>query len=262
MLMKKILILSILFGLYSFSPAESDSTEEVEKHIPAYESGETLEYLMYYGFINGGSATMNVKEIEVKGRKLHHAKMMAKTSGWADNMYKVRDIYESYFDPETGKPILSIRDISEADYRYYNKVTYYHKQQKVKSERSGEHKVPDEIFDIVSAFYYSRSKLFNNVEVGDTIHLVTFFDDQVYPIDVRFRGREEIKTKAGKFKALKFSPVVEVGRIFDTEDDLSIWVSDDKNYLPLRVEFDLMIGSLKCDLVEYSGIKHSVAKLD
>ena len=75
------------------------------------------------------------------------------------------------------------------------------------------------------------------------------------------KGLETIKTKLGKINCFKFSPVVEVGRVFDTEDDLSIWISNDNNFIPVRVQFDLFIGSLKCDLIEYSGLKNNFAKI-
>ena len=113
----------------------------------------------------------------------------------------------------------------------------------------------------MSAFYYSRRALFGNARVGDTIRFNTYFDDKVYPIAVRYLGKDVIETKAGKFKALKFCPIVEPGRIFDTPDDMKFWVSDDLNYVPLRVQFDLFVGSLKCDLVEYSGLKNQLNKI-
>jgi hypothetical protein len=113
----------------------------------------------------------------------------------------------------------------------------------------------------VSAFYYSRNELFQNIKQGDTVRFVTYFDDTIYPIEVRFRGRENVKTKAGTFKAMKFSPIVEVGRIFDSSDDMTFWVTDDKNAIPLRIEFNLLIGSLKCDLIEYSNLNYNISKI-
>jgi len=260
--MKRILLLAMVASLLSFTTGKQETTDSLDQATPSFKPGENLTYVLYYGIITGGTASLSVNEIEVHGRKLYHARAKASTAGWADAMYKVRDVYESYFDITTGKPLLAVRDIKENNYKYYNEVVFKHHQNKVSSQKSGEHEVPENIFDIVSAFYHSREKLFNNIEVGDTIKLMTYFSDEIYPIEVRYRGKEKIKTKAGKFNAMKFSPIVEVGRIFDTEDDMTFWVSDDKNYIPLRVEFELMIGSLKCDLIEYDGISHDLSKID
>ena len=78
-------------------------------------------------------------------------------------------------------------------------------------------------------------------------------------LDIRFYGTETIKTKFGKVNCLKFSPLVEPGRIFDSPDDVTIWVSNDNNKIPIRIQFNLIIGSVKCDLVEYENLKNNFA---
>ncbi len=250
----------VVFLLSSFSTGSSDTFKQVPN--TAYQSGETLKYILYYGFLNGGEASLTVNKSEKHGKNIYHAKAIAKTVGIVDKIYSLYDVYESYFDESTGKPMKAIRNIKEDDYRYYDEVTFDHNQNKIQSTKSGSRVVPANIFDMVSAFYYSRRTLFKNIKINDTIKLNTFFEDEVYPVRVRFVGRETIETKAGKFKALKFIPVVEVGRIFNSEDDMKFWVSDDNNYIPLRVQFDVVISSLKCDLIEYSGIKNSLSKVE
>lgn len=234
----------------------------VQTQFKAFKNGENLKYLLYYGWLKGGEASMSVQEKVLNGKKVHHAQARAYTIGWADKVYNVNDIYESYFDPQTCLPEKAIRSIAENSYRHYNEILFNHKENSIVSLKSGKKSVPKNIFDMVSAFYYARNELFSKVKVGDTVRFVTYFEDDVYPIAVRFRGREEIETKAGTFKAMKFSPIVEVGRIFDTPDDMTFWVSDDKNYLPLRIQFELMVGSLKCDLIEYKGVQYKMAKAD
>jgi len=258
--MKQLLIIFAAFII--FSSFDSNNDTQPNKDAITFTSGENLTYLLYSGFIKGGKASMSLRKVDVKGKDVYHAKIEARTIGWADKMYKVRDVYESYFDSVSGKPLVSIRDIHESSYKYYNKVTYYHNQDKVVSSKSGEKIVKSDIYDLVSAFYQARKKFFNNLEIGDTIVINTFFDDKVWPLTVRYKGNEDVKVKAGKYNAMKFSPVVEAGRVFDTEDDMTFWVSNDKNRIPLRIEFELFIGSLKCDLYEYSGLQHKLNEVD
>jgi len=248
-----------VFALSAFT-----EISEMDTSIPnnAYNAGEKLKYLLYYGWINGGTASLSVDRTNIQGREILHAKAVAKTIGWADKLYRVNDVYESYFDESTGKPVLAIRNIAEREYRFYDEVKFYHSKGQIESKRKGVQSVSGSIFDFVSAFYYSRRALFGKVKVGDTLCFNTFFEDKVWPVKVRFLGREEVDTKAGTFKALKFCPAVEPGRIFDKPDDMKFWVSDDQNFVPLRIQFDLMVGSLKCDLVEYSGLKNELSKID
>lgn len=225
----------------------------------AYNANEDLTYLMYYGFIDGGQATM---KLERQGERIIYAQAKAKTIGLVSKIIPIDDTYSSYFDEVTGKPIKAIRDINEGKYKSYTEVSFDHKNNKVKSSKTGTVSVPSNIFDILSAFYYARNHVFPNLKAKDSIVIQTYFDDEIFPLVLIYNGQEEVETKCGTFKAHKFTPVVEAGRAFEDSDDMRIWVSADKNFIPLRIEFDLILGSIKCDLIKYSGIKNKLAKID
>jgi len=229
----------------------------------AFAPGEHLKYVAYFGLINAGVATLHIRDSVYLGKEVFHAKAHAYSTGLADKLYKVRDIYESLFDTISGLPYFSIRNIKEGGYKYYNEVQFFHKDKKIISKRSGEKDVPVEILDMLSAYYYMRNAMFDKIKkVGDTVVLDTYFADEIFPLKMRYVGDEKVRTKMGKFNAMKFSPVVEPGRVFDSEDDVTIWISKDKNYIPLQIRIDLIIGSIKCDLVEYSGLKHKLPQID
>ena len=254
---KYILILLMISCVFLQGRDHPDPEPAVE--LP-YIPGETLHYSLHYGWINGGLASLRISELDVSGRKIHHAKAIVKTIGITDKLYKVRDVYQSYIDVKTGLPLKSIRDISESGYKWYNEVKFRHSENKVISTRSGEHEVPDSILDVLSALYYARRELLNNLKIGDNVRINTFFDDKLYPMTIRYLGKEKVKTKFGKILCLKFLPVVEVGRVFDTEDDLTIWITADKNRIPIRIQMDLFLGSVKCDLISFSDLKYGLSE--
>ncbi len=223
----------------------------------AYNAGENLNYLMYYGWFDGGHASLFVTNDTLNSNNVMHVRMHARSIGLTDKLYHVSDIYESYFDPDTELPIKAIRNISEGRYKYYNEVDFNQDENYVISQKSGRVNVPERCFDILSSFYFLRNNI-SGVELKkDTvISLESYFGDEVFPLRLRYKGKERIETKLGTVNCIKFLPVVEVGRVFETEDDMEIWFSDDQNKLPVRVKFHLFVGSLKCDLIEFSGIKH------
>ena len=228
-----------------------------------YISGERLVYIAHFGWLNAGAATFTLNDSLFEGVNVFHAKAYAYTIGLADKLFEVRDIYESFFFPENNRTYMAIRNISEGNYRYYNEVRYDYVAKKVYSKKSGEHDVPENIMDMLGAFYYFRQSMVEKIKnVGDELILDTYFADEIFPLKMKYVGNEVIKTKLGKFDSMKFSPVVEPGRIFDSEDDVTIWISKDKNYIPLQIRIDLIIGSIKCDLVEYSGLQHKLEQLD
>mgnify|MGYP000849194938 CR=1 FL=1 len=225
-----------------------------------YIAGENLKYILYYGFIDGGKAEINLRHIPTNdGKTIFHAKAEAKTIGVARMFIAIDDVYESYFNEQNCKPVKAIRNIKENDYTYYDEVHYDHVNNKVTSKKNGVVRVPANIYDVISSLYYLRRTKFNNLKMNDTITVMTYFADEIFPYRIIFKGRETVTTKIGKIKALKFQPIVETGRVFKEQDDMRFWISDDANYLPLRVEFDMFVGSIKCDLIEYKNIKNPIA---
>ena len=84
-----------------------------------------------------------------------------------------------------------------------------------------------------------------------------FFDEENYNVRLKFLGREELKTAFGTVKTLKFRPYVMAGRVFKEKESLTLWVSADDNKIPLRIQADLAVGSLRADLEAFKGLKHS-----
>jgi hypothetical protein len=233
--------------------------QDIKEPFSAFKDGETLQYLVHYGFIDGGYAMLKLTAFDMNGKKYFHALASGYSTGLADKLYKVRDVYETFVDMETGLPVKAIRNISEDKYKFYDEVLYSRKDNTIISKRKGKVSVPENTMDILSAFYYARNNNFKNLKQGDMITLETYFDDSLFTLQIRYKGTETIKTDFGKVNCLKFSPVVEPGRIFDTQDDVTIWVSNDNNFLPIRIQFDLFIGSIKCDLTKYDHIKYNFA---
>ncbi|MCX7955288.1 MAG: DUF3108 domain-containing protein [Bacteroidales bacterium] len=228
-----------------------------QPHI-AFKDKETLEYLAYYGFIDGGYAILKLNEYEVNGKKYFYAIASGYSIGLADKLFKVRDVYETYVSKDTWLPIKAIRNISEGNYRYYDEIIFDRSQNKALTKRKGYVDIPENTMDILSAFYYARNFYFKNIKPGDIITLQTYFDDGLFLLQIRCKGFEQIKTKLGKINCILLSPVVEPGRIFDTQDDVKIWISNDGNFIPIRVQFDLLVGSIKCDLVKYENLKYKL----
>lgn len=221
-----------------------------------YKDGEKLEYVLRYGFITGGTAALELNDSVYEKLRLFHLKATAKTTGIADKIFKVKDIYESYFDKITGLPLLAIQNIREGkSYKYYNEVRYYRKNNTVISSKSGLHNVKENMLDIISAFYYIRRMDFSKSKNGDVYKFFTFFSDEEFPFEIRFRGREEVKTEWGKVKCIKFAPVVEPGRVFKSKDDMLIWYTDDANKIPVKITFELIVGHVTVELTNFSNLR-------
>jgi hypothetical protein len=246
----RFLLLSILM------PAVSTGQEV------SYVPGEKVSYAIHFGVVMGGVASLELKSDTFKGKEVWHSVFIGKTTGMADAIFKVKDVYESYINPDTELPVFSVRNIQEGRYRKYNEVIFDHSTRAdsaiLTSDLSGVHITEQGIHDILSCFYYFRNHNlpdFENFKRGDMITIMTWFTDELYPIRLRYLGTDEIRTKLGKLKCLKFNPVTEKGRLFKTEDDVSFWFTADKNFLPVKVRFDIFVGAFTAEIVRCEGLK-------
>jgi len=221
----------------------------------AFKAGEKITYQIKYGFIVGGTTTLTLADTVFQNRSVFHASAVGETKGMADKLYGVKDVYESWFDKETNLPYKQIRNIKEGHYKWYNEVTYNRENNTILSKRSGIHEVPEKILDLSSVFYYIRRIDFSKMKEGDGIFVNLYFADEIFPFHLRYQGKETIKTKLGNINCIKICPVVEVGRMFKQDDDLSIWFTDDDNRLPVMVRMEIrIVGSVYLKLIKYENL--------
>jgi len=81
-----------------------------------------------------------------------------------------------------------------------------------------------------------------------------FLDDEMYKFHLFFKSREIIKFDKKKIKTLVLQPMVQEGRIFESNESVTFWISDDMNKIPLKIKASILVGSLKAELVEYKGL--------
>lgn len=233
-------------------------------HNEAYQSGERLTYKVYYNvsfmYVGAGEVTFTTKLESLGGVPVYHVLGEGHTYHSYDWIFKVRDQYETFIDTATMLPLRFIRKVNEGDYHKYNTVTFDHSHNKAISQK-GSYDVPDCVQDVLSAIYYARNINFNNYHPGDKIPFSMFLDDEVYHIYIRYLGKARVSTRYGTFKAIKFSPLLIKGTIFEGGEKMTVWVSDDDNKIPLRVNSPITVGSIKVDLIGYQNLRHGFSSL-
>lgn len=251
--------------IYIFSFIISFSTFAQQKG--AYKDGEHLKFrLSYSNFLTAGYATMNVKETTNKGKEAFHVVGKGKTSGMINWFFKVRDNYETYFYKNSLLPYHFIRQIDEGGYTKDKEILFDRTKKKAivtdkEKNKKETFTITNNVHDLLSALYYMRNQNITNFKKGDEIDLPIFLDEETMNMKLRFMGRETITTKFGKIRAAKFRPLVASGRVFKEKESVTVWVSDDKNKIPLRIKANLSVGSLRADIYEISGLANGLARV-
>ncbi|MDQ3046279.1 MAG: DUF3108 domain-containing protein [Bacteroidota bacterium] len=230
----------------------------------AFNRGEVLSFKMHYGMIDAGVATLAVTDEakEIGGRKTFHIVGIGTSKGAFDFFFKVRDRYETYIDEKAIVPWLFQRRVYEGGYTINQDYIFNHFAQKVNVGEGKVYDIEPNMQDMLSAFYNARTMDLSHAKPGDIFTLSCFMDKEIYPLKIKFIGREDVTIKLGTFKCLKFRPIVQKGRVFKHEEDLNVWLTDDKNHIPVKGQADVLVGSIKLELTNYSGLMNPIAKVN
>ena len=233
----------------------------------AFQAGEKAVYTVYYkiGFvwIPAGEVTFSVEE----DQDFYHLKAYGRTYNSYDRLFKVRDTYESKVDKKSLLPVVATRDINQGSYSKTSEMTFDYEKRQVKAYhgRSADRMQTDFVdmdkclWDVLSIVYYTRNLDVSRLRPRDVVELNVGYDEKVYDIGMRFLKREEnyrIRRAGGNFDLLKFSPSVIAGGVFNEGDEMKVWVSDDKNRIPIQIESPLRVGSVRVVLDSYENLKH------
>jgi hypothetical protein len=261
--MSKIIIGCLLFFVFpNFEKTNRDEFSGIKNS--SFKEGEMITMRVFYNaagiYIGAGEATFTTSLEKFNGKVTYHCLGEGKTYSFFDNFFKVRDRYESYIDTSNMLPAKFIRNVDEGGHKIYNNVTFNQAAETTIST-NGVFKTPSGIQDVVSAMYYARNINFDQYKAGDKIPFNMFLDDEVYQLYIRYLGKETVKTRYGKFKAIKLKPLLIKGTIFEGGEKMTVWVSDDPNHLILRVESPIAVGSIKVDMYGHKNLRYPLTSL-
>lgn len=249
--MKKVFsLLGILFFALSFT-----------QKLNNIQSGEVLHYRIHYGLLNAGTATLTAQKTNYRGQPHLYVKGYGKTTGAVRAFFKVEDHYESYINYRTGLPSFYVRNVQEGGYTQHLQTAFNHDNQTLlltdkEKNTSLTMKSVKGVQDMLSAFYYLRSLEQNELRVGSVKKLNIWIDDELFPFQLKVVGTENVRTKFGTINCLKIVPQVISGRVFKDKEGVTLWVSNDRNMVPIAIKAELAVGSLRASIDSHRNVKY------
>ena len=249
--MKKLTIIILLFTTSIFA-------QPIIKNTP-FKVGEWLKFELHYGALTAGYSSLEVQQDSLTDL------LVVEGKGWTVGMFKwffkVEDNYKTYINKQTLLPEYFKRNVYEGGYTIKREIEFNRDIDSVKvfdlkNETDTTIVITDCTGDMISSFYYARSLSADTLKNGDLLPFDVFMDNEIFKFNLKFLGREIVDTKFGKIKCLKFSPRVQGGRVFKDDESVLLWVTDDRNKIPIRIKSALRVGSIKIDLDAYRGLKY------
>jgi len=218
--------------------------------------GEKMHFVLKYGVIPAGEATLEVHAMEeINGVDAYHFVVTARSNSFIDLFFKVRDRVDSYADVDMNHSLYyrkkqhegkTRRDIT-VDFDWEGKKSTY-------VNFNTEPKVIDLIpgsFDPLSVFYFSR--LLDLATEKEFVRPVTDGEKNLIG-NLRVTGSENVSVGAGTFKTLLLEPDLQnVEGVFSKKQraKIKLWVTDDERRLLVKMSSKAMVGSFVAELTSY-----------
>ncbi|MFW5760614.1 MAG: DUF3108 domain-containing protein [Cyclobacteriaceae bacterium] len=231
---------------------------QCEPQLETFKIGEELQYDVYYNWgiiwLHAGEVFFKVQKSEYNEQPAFHFLSVGRSFQSYDWIYKVRDTFQTYVDRQKFRPLYFSRNTYEGGYEVNNEYQFNYETDKIISNtynsKSGKNKDFIQLrpctFDVLSIIYYARTLKFDNYQPNEKIPIIVIIDGEIHDLYIRYLGHEKIKSKDGKkYNCIKFSPLLVEGTIFSGGEEMTVWVTDDANRVPILVEAKILVGSIK-----------------
>jgi hypothetical protein len=275
--MKKTLVLVALFFTLQMFAQNNCLLFDLANREPVFQSGEKITYTLSYTVMgvwtNVGEVTF-VTTLRNDGSRppFYHIEATGKTFSFFDNFFRVRSVYSTRIDAKTFQPFYMHRNIHEGSYRlrstgsfdWVNNVvnTTTQRLDKDRPERKAELSLTPCTFDVVSLFYYYRNADFSKMKEKTGYSVLLVLDNKIHTINYNLRGREEQRVRGvGRFNTLKFTGTLIEGETFTGKEQITFWVTDDENRIPVYIEVPIIVGSLRARINTWDNLKYPLSSI-
>lgn len=238
-------IRSLLLALAFAAPLYAQAVTaplEIETVARPFAPGEKLTYAVKVPLGGGGTAVAEIRGLDtVRGRQVYHSVFRINGSML---MFKVRDVYESWFDPETLVSLRYHQDIDQGPYER-NRTYEIFPGDKYLDATKQEFETVDQPLDDGAFLYFLRTI---PLEVGKTYTWNRYFKPDRNPVRVTVVRKERIRVPAGEFDAFVLHPKIKAKGIFAEGANAEVWIADDETRMMLQMKTRLPFGTVRFQL--------------
>jgi hypothetical protein len=219
----------------------------------AFGVGERLVFAVKYFNVTAGFGILEVKGIEdMNGRKAYHIDATARTAPFFETFYRVKDVISSYMDVFGLFSWKYAKHLEEGGYRNDTSMVFNHEKGFAEKNNGEKCDITPFVQDVLSEFYYFRSAY-----KGDEETRIDVASDECksYQIVVKRLRYEKVTTDAGEFDCVVVQPFLKYEGIFKQKGDVYIWLTNDKNLMPVLVKSQIAIGTIDAVLQEATEVK-------
>jgi len=236
-----------------------------------FKSGEYARYGAYYNWnfiwIQSGEVEFKADTMQYEQQKSWHLKATGKSIKAYDLFFTARDTFETFCTYNSFLPVYSRRVMNHAKDHSVHQYRFDYASGKIATRiKMGKDPlyqanlpIQNNTFDLLATAYNFRKFDFNKLFIGQKVPYRMIIDKQIADLYFRYLGTENVKTRNGKaYRCHKVSVYLLQGDFFQEGEYMKIWFTDDKNHLPVQVETEILLGSVKALLLDAKLMKYSL----
>lgn len=242
---------------------------QCEIHNTSFKGGEFLQFDLYfkYGLLytKAGSSTLSIENAKYKSKDAYKMMLTANSSGAAKAVFSISDTLTSYTTKKI-VPLAYIKDAHEGgDYRT-ERATYEYsggtiklrninkKNNKLRYDTTLVSK--DCMYDMLSIVYYARTLDYDNMKKGDQVTVSFLSGRKKVNMHIEHHGYENVSANDGrKYNCVKLVLMINEKAFEDKNEAMKVYITNDFNRIPIRIDSKLKVGSTRAILKKYSGQK-------
>ena len=238
--------------------------------------GERIDFLVSFGIFNAGEASMvtDTSTHPIAGATSYKIDVFGKSVGIFDLFTRVRDNWGVYISSSKLQPKKFYKYLEEGKYRKNEILNFVEDSDSVQiqlldkeSKKFVENKYlhfENDIKKIIRSYFmnywiaslaYLRSQDYTDFYYSELVEIPYFEENDKFSYQMKFLKRDTIETKIGNYNSLVFAPIIPKNKLFEEEDAVKFWLTDDNLKIPLKLEAKMNFGSFVIEISEYSNVK-------
>lgn len=270
MLMNKLFRkLALIISFVSISVAGVSAQCGIENKF--FKAGEELTYDLYIKLaanIKGGYATLTTRDVIYDGKEAYKMTLVSESQGFARSMFALNDTL-ACFTTKSLVPLAYTKDAHEGGDYTKERLTYSYADGKVKTRsirhKNGNFKFDETVvndhctYDLMSVLFYARTLDYSKMkDITETKVRFVTGKSNVH-MRIIYQGKETVKANDGKkYNCIKLTLFVTSEAFDKGKEAMKVYITDDDNRMPIRLETKLKVGSTRVILKSYKGNRHPV----
>jgi hypothetical protein len=239
-----------------------------------FQAGEKLTFDINYKYglvmVKAGTANYTIESSNYQNKNSYKSTLDFKTSSFFDRMFKMRDTLTSRIT-ENLRPLYYKHSVHEGNYQFTEELFFLKsgpEYSEVHAKKESDQIIRidtiltlnTETYDILNLFLYIRSFDFAQWQATPERHVSTIIGKDKVNITIRCEGQSVVeRSDTLKYKTYKIAFDFTDKAFNESKNAIEVWLSDDKNRIPIKIRAKLRIGAAEVYLTSRENLKYPLS---